>query len=401
MLPLVSRGEAIGIASIYDARPREFDHLDQLQGLAQVAANALANATLFERLDRSAERMTLVSEVSFELSSSLELSDVLRSTADRLCAVTDMPLCDIYVLRDGRRLVDVVSVDNGEADLDWQGREFPLDAWAALETAVRTRKPVIIESLDDPLLLPAERELMEAYGETAEVAVPLIAKERVIGVLELLDNRGTRSFSQEELDTITAVCRVAALAIDNAELVEDLRLRNRETELLNEIARATAASLNLPDIAAGAMEKLRELIPFDRAMVALRRDELTYDLVYVTEPRPDPIPATIDIPVTDVLRRLREELVITLTLPDELPADFELPGIGDLGAAALIALTKGPELIGVLSLGAVDREAFTGVDHHLLERTGTHLSLAIGNAALYEDIKHMHLSNLKALSSAP
>ena len=43
---------------------------------------------------------------------------------------------------------------------------------------------------------------------------------------------------------------------------------------------------------------------------------------------------------------------------------------------------------------------FASVDRHLLERVGTHLSLAINNARLYDEIKRMHLGNLKALSSA-
>ena len=45
-------------------------------------------------------------------------------------------------------------------------------------------------------------------------------------------------------------------------------------------------------------------------------------------------------------------------------------------------------------------EPSTTADRRLLERVGTHLSLAINNARLYEEIKHMHLGNLKALSSA-
>ncbi len=53
-LPLISRGDVIGIAGIYDDHPRDFERLDMLHGLAQVAATALANATLFDRLDRGA-----------------------------------------------------------------------------------------------------------------------------------------------------------------------------------------------------------------------------------------------------------------------------------------------------------------------------------------------------------
>jgi diguanylate cyclase (GGDEF)-like protein/excisionase family DNA binding protein len=400
-LPLVNRGQVIGIASMFDDHPREFEQLELLQSLAQVAANALANATLFEQLDRSADRLALVSDVSFELSSSLDLGEVLLSTAHRLCAVADTPMCDIYTLGDDGRLVNVVSLEDGEVDQSWLGREFPLADWAAVEKAVRTRQPVVVESRDDPILLADERALMESFGETAALLMPLISKERVIGVLELTEKRGPRAFTQEEIDTAASVCRVAALAIDNADLVEDLRVRSRENELLNDIARATGASLDLGTIAAGAVEKLRELVPFDRALLALLRGDDALDVVYASSPRLEPVPDTVTLPpVTEFLERLRSEAVMSLRLPDDVPEEFALPGLGDLGAAVLIALTNGDELMGALALGTVLPDAFAHVDRRLLERTGTHLALAINNAGLYENIKTMHLSNLKALSSA-
>ncbi|HEX7525132.1 MAG TPA: diguanylate cyclase, partial [Gaiellaceae bacterium] len=63
-------------------------------------------------------------------------------------------------------------------------------------------------------------------------------------------------------------------------------------------------------------------------------------------------------------------------------------------------MLRGEELIGVLDLAGPQPRVFASVDRHLLERVGTHLSLAINNARLYDEIKHMHLGNLKALSSA-
>ena len=145
-LPLISRGEVIGVAGIHDDHARTFARTDLLHSLAQVAAGALANATLFDELDRSAERMALVSDVSFELSSSLDLSEVLLSTARRLCAVSGAPLCDIYTLRDGGLLESVASIDGGDVDGDWLGRTFTLDDWTAMAAAVQTREPVVIES---------------------------------------------------------------------------------------------------------------------------------------------------------------------------------------------------------------------------------------------------------------
>ncbi len=120
-----------------------FARTDFLHSLAQVAAGALANATLFDELDRSAERMALVGDVSFELTSSLDLDEVLLSTARRLCAISGAPMCDIYTLHDGASLQSVISIDGESVDLDWQGRTFALDEWTAMRKVVESREPVI------------------------------------------------------------------------------------------------------------------------------------------------------------------------------------------------------------------------------------------------------------------
>ena len=109
--------------------------------------------------------MALVGDVSFELTSSLDLDEVLLSTARRLSAISGAPLCDIYTLRDGSQLESVTSIDEGEVDREWQGRMFMLDDWTAMRKAVESREPVLVKSRDDPDLSPAEIPLMEEFGE--------------------------------------------------------------------------------------------------------------------------------------------------------------------------------------------------------------------------------------------
>ncbi len=221
-LPLINRGEVIGVAGIYDDKADRFERTDFLHSLAQVAAGAMVNATLFDELDRSAERMALVSDVSFELSSSLDLRDVLRSTAGRLCAVADAPMCDIYILRDAQILESVTSIDEGEVDTAWQGRRFPLEDWHAVSRAVESLQPVVVSGKDDPLLSPQEVVLMERYAESGALIVPLISRENVIGVLELT-HRVQHAYAAEETAMIVSICRFAAIAIDNAELYEGIK----------------------------------------------------------------------------------------------------------------------------------------------------------------------------------
>ncbi len=242
---------------------------------------------------------------------------------------------------------------------------------------------------------------MERWGETGELTVPLIAKDRVIGVLELLEHRGALSLSQDEIDTIFAVSRVAALAVENADLVDDLQLRNRETALLNDLARATGTSLVLQDIAAGALEKLRAFAPFERAFIGLLRDGDKLEVAFASEGRAQPLPAVVDLPPHGaLLERLEAEGIVTLSLPADLPDGFVLPGLDDLATAILVILSSAGTAMGILALGSAHPGAFDAVDRRLLERVGAHLSLAVHNAELYSGIKRMHLSNLKALSSA-
>ena len=101
-LPLVVRGEVVGLVALFDREPREFVRLPLLQGLAQVAAQAMANATLYRALDESRRRLALISEASLQLASTLELPDVLRATADRLCEVGMAPSCDLHLVSGAR-----------------------------------------------------------------------------------------------------------------------------------------------------------------------------------------------------------------------------------------------------------------------------------------------------------
>ena len=252
--PLITPGAVVGVAILYAKRPGEFVQSDLLRGLGQMAAQAMANAALYRDLDKNAERLRLVTESGMEFSSSLDPSEILTSTARRLGATTGTSCCDIYKLRGASSLECVASILDGEIDPDWLQSIPDLDDWPIAKLAIETGKPVVIESPDDPRLTEAERAWMGEWDQRSALIVPLVAHDQVIGVVELFARHAERTFSTDEIATAEAVCRGAALAIANADLFERLRVRNRETELLNAIAQKTAASLRMDEIASRRRE---------------------------------------------------------------------------------------------------------------------------------------------------
>ena len=93
----------------------------------------------------------------------------------------------------------------------------------------------------------------------------------MIGTVELVESTRERLFTQGELDTAAAICHAAAMAIENARLFDSEQAANRQTLLLNAIARRTAASLDLEEIVEAAADELRRLLPFDSHSLLLDR----------------------------------------------------------------------------------------------------------------------------------
>ena len=397
-LPLMIGGRVGGFVSVYDTKPRTFDRVDLLQGLAQIAAQALANATLYSQLDESTRRLAVVNEASLDLASTLDFDEVLGSTARRLCDISGTHGCEIYVL-EGQDLHCVTCITDGSVN-PWLGKVLPLDDWYSEKLAVAGRSTVTLTSLRDPRRSRIEIEALKDGGYQSQLIVPLIAKDRVIGVAEVLDRR-EREFAPDVVATFEAVCRAAALAIDNANLFEGMQLRRRETELLNAIARRTAASLRIDEIAAATVEELRQLIPFDHATMIIKDAAGRLATIYSSDrwigtPEYDDVPPAM----AEILETVRRKRVIIWDAEGGMPETQRPLASTPSVSAATIALMRGDELVGIFNLGATQAGALATVDRRLLERVGTHLSLAINNARLYEEIKHMHLGNLKALSSA-
>ncbi len=170
----------------------------------------------------TSERYQVLYETSLELASSLEPVEVLQSAARRLTAALRIPDCDIYSLDDGERLVCLASVLGGVYDDTWVGHELPLTEWPTDRLALESRSPVTVASLSDSRLSHAERDIMRLYGQSSCLTVPLVTRDRIIGVVDLLDHVD-REFTGEEIAIAEGVGQLAALALERAQLYEEVK----------------------------------------------------------------------------------------------------------------------------------------------------------------------------------
>jgi diguanylate cyclase (GGDEF)-like protein/excisionase family DNA binding protein len=176
----------------------------------------------FAAVERAEQRYQLLLDTSLELASTLDLDEVLQSAARRLGAALEIPDCDIYRLAGDERMLCVASTLEGVNDTSWVGHEFRIDDRPCDRLALETRHAVTVASLEDPRLNEEGRSEMRRYSQRSFVALPLIARNKVIGLVDLLDHV-EREFTDEEIAIAEAVGRLVALALEHAQLYEEVK----------------------------------------------------------------------------------------------------------------------------------------------------------------------------------
>ncbi len=185
---------------------------------------------------RDAERRArFLADAGELLSSSLDSLEVLRELA-RLAVPRLADVCAVDLLdADGRRRrVEIAHALDGVATVapSEHGASDPLSPSASLTRAIAERTSQLIVAADrrdlgdvarDPSLIAA----LERRGATTMLVVPLVARGRVLGVLQFLALEGARLSSADDLLFIEDLARRAALAVDNALLYGEAQRATR------------------------------------------------------------------------------------------------------------------------------------------------------------------------------
>jgi diguanylate cyclase (GGDEF)-like protein len=188
-----------------------------------------------------------VNDIGAELASTADPEKLWSSMALRLSELVGLPDCDVYRLMEDGSLVCLASVYDEKPCPEWLRVCTQQDVWAADREAVRTREPVFIASPADPRLGPAEREDMRRWQEQAMLIVPLVARDEVIGLVEISETREGRSIAPEQIATVVSICRLIAMALHDADTMHMQEERARRLASLFESSRAVASAASMEE----------------------------------------------------------------------------------------------------------------------------------------------------------
>ena len=222
VVPLLHKSKPIGALNILSRNRDQFTAADVaiVRQFGAHVAVALVNAQLYERSRRDAEAFETLAEIGRDVGSILDVDELLTRIAQHTKRLIDYRTLGIFLLNEERELEIQVAVKYGETvHVPRVGLGEGLVGYAALH-----KEPVLVPDVSqDP------RYIKVVDDVRSELAIPLLVKDRCIGVIDL-ESPEVDAFSKRDVEIMTLLAGEAAVAIENANLYEELRANQERLE---------------------------------------------------------------------------------------------------------------------------------------------------------------------------
>ncbi len=402
-VPLVAGDQARGVIDLSNYE-RENAYSDSdvrlLQTLANSMSVALENARLFDETQRllketdaRAAELAIINGVQQGLADKLEAQAIYELVGDKLRELFDSQAISIvsfdaernnrhyhYLLERGQRFE---MPDGPIAPLGWH--------------LIRTGKPLLV---NDNLVARlsavgiVSKTLPGTEPTKCLVRVPILAGDRVIGVIGLDNMDRENAFGDDDVRLLSTLAGSMSVALEGARLFEQTKLLLAQTEqragelaTINSVGQALAARIDLGELIHMVGERMRETFHADIVYVALLDDAgqmIHFPYVYGDELAP----LALGEGLTGKIIETGKALLINEGMDDTSSTIGATPVGLDAKSYLGVPIVVRGKAIGVISVQSTQQEGrFAAADQNLLATIATGVGVAIRNAQLYKEAK--------------
>ena len=271
--PLKIENKILGVLDVQSDILDGFHDTDVLVlgALADNIALAIQTARLYTNLESRASQISSVTEVSHALTSILEIDQLLSEVVQLIQRRFGYPHVHLFSVHQGRRLV-IYQAGSGERSAAMRDQElsYSLDAPAGIiPTVARSGRSFLANDISiEPLYVASE---LPPYDTRAELAVPLLYGQEVIGVLDIQSTE-VNAFNENDRSLFEALASTIAIAYRNASLYRSEKWRRQVAESFRDVAYQISNNVDLETLLEIILERLEANLPCDASAIWLVED---------------------------------------------------------------------------------------------------------------------------------
>jgi signal transduction histidine kinase len=363
--------------------------LDLLQSVADQTVGAIVKARLLQETEQRARQLATLNEITRQLTSTLEQEPLLHNILENAVSILNCEAGTLFLV-DEQTGDLIFRVTIGPVAGNLLGQRLPAGT-GVVGRAVQTHAPVIENEAQGSMNRFGETDKQTGFVSRSLLAVPMQIKDRVLGVIEVINRRDGLPFVVDDQNILTAFAGQAAVAMENARLLassdQELSARVEELQVMGRIVRELNAGLDV-----------------DRAMRitlewAMRQSNAEAGLIGMLEE--EQIRLMAQEGYDDVLAEVSDGH-ISLDLPTiqaaietGQPSQISLIAQGEKGilpsahTQIIIPIRREANVIGLLLL-----ESMSDSQENLafLNRLSDNAAIAIYNAQLYAEVQRANVA---------
>jgi len=223
VVPLRRKGRVIGALNLLSQSVGQFTELDEevLRQFAAAVAIGIENARLFEREREYAGMLETLAEIGREVSSILDLDEVLTRIAHLTKRVMDYRTFGILLVNEETNELEMkLALKYGEHTV-----HPPVPMGQGLVGYAAQHKEIVVV----PDVKADPRYIKFVEDVRSELVIPLLVKDRCIGVFDI-ESPELDAFGKSHVEVMTLLAAQAAVAIENARLYETIRANEERLE---------------------------------------------------------------------------------------------------------------------------------------------------------------------------
>lgn len=369
IFPLRTGNRLLGALIVYPT-VSELGVEDQrlLEGAADDLAYGLYRLRLEEARAKRVRELTAIREVMSEMISQPSVPRLLEVVTQRAVELLDGEAGEIYLVAAGgeelRRVAQHGESTRGDGMPDMEG----IAARVAKEGKPTVQKP--------------DRGRGDGEGLVATISAPLTWQGRVTGVINVCRDGGP-PIQERELDMLEVFANQAALALENARLLETERKRSSQLERVRQASLSMTSSLELQTVLESILEQALEVVAAYDAHIFLydgRRLQFAAAL-WASGDQREPYSEPREHGLTYRVARSGERMVIADARAHPIFADTDWEWNG---AIVGLPLKVGPRVLGVMNVAFNEPHEFSREELHVLELLGDQAAVVLENARLFD-----------------
>lgn len=420
-VPLNAGVETIGGVCVGSRDPAVIytpEQVNLLQAVADLVAGAIVKARLLDESQKQALQMATLNELTRSLTSTLELTPLLNRIMESAVEIINCEAGSLLLV-DEKTGESVFKVAIGPVGADLIGKRLPAGA-GLVGKAIDTKQAIIENDVRrSDAWFDADKNT--GFSSRDLLVVPLLVKDHVIGVLEVLNKIDGSPFNHKDLELLSAFAGQMAVAIENARLYtqtdQALAARVDELSIMQQIDQELNASLEIARVMDITLE------------ASMRYSQASSGLIGSLEEGGLRVIAARGFPEAD---RLFEGILMTGELPgldkllsggdaspqviqskqtkadpetgegwlgkqDDSPSWSSIPGaIGKI----TVPIKRESEVIGAIFLVSTRPSGFNADDIQFLTRLSDHAAIALFNAQLYAEVQAASTAKSEFVSAA-